>query len=58
MVKVSTHSVSIGSYSETYLLRTSKRTQNQNLLSEVLIIRVGLCTQRMQGQNEGTVNSC
>ena len=30
-------------YSETYLVRTSKGTQNQYLLSEVLTIRVGLC---------------
>ena len=41
-------------YSEAYLIRTSKGTQNQYLLSEVLTIRVGLCTymRYTQGQNE------
>ena len=34
----------VRTYSETCLLRTSKGTQNQYLLSEVLTIRVGLCT--------------
>ena len=34
----------IHTYSESYLVCTWKGTQNQYLLSEVLIIRVGLCT--------------